>query len=194
MVAVAMTWRVALRRPLRKSGSAMGASTLVSTCQPVMPIPRAASRAAGSTLSMPAAVPDSRGGIALDERPDEHRHGEEQPQGRYGPGGVGARDEPAQASGVAHPGAERHGDDESDEQGQPGEEQVLEHAVGHAVGALPVGRVGEPGPDRREAHAATALVHGVSTRDTTWMTRSKTSARSKHATMPTHTSVGKERA
>ena len=64
MVAVAMTWRVALRRPLRKSGSAIGASTFVRTCHPVMPMPRAASRAAGSTLPMPAYVPDSSGGIA----------------------------------------------------------------------------------------------------------------------------------
>ena len=48
-----MTWRAALRRPERKSGKAHGSSTFVSTCHPVIPIPLAASRAAGSTLSMP---------------------------------------------------------------------------------------------------------------------------------------------
>ncbi len=53
-VAVAMTWRKAERSPDMNSGSAQGISTRRSTSAPRIPIPLAASRAAGSTSSMPA--------------------------------------------------------------------------------------------------------------------------------------------
>ena len=51
---VAITCRNELRTPEKISGSALGNSTRQSTCEPRMPIPRAASRTAGSTASMPA--------------------------------------------------------------------------------------------------------------------------------------------
>ena len=54
MVAVAMICSMAERSPEKISGSAQGTSTRASTWVPFMPIPRAASRAAGSTLSTPA--------------------------------------------------------------------------------------------------------------------------------------------
>ena len=54
MVAVAMICSMAERSPEKISGSAQGTSTLASTCVPRMPMPLAASRAAGSTPSTPA--------------------------------------------------------------------------------------------------------------------------------------------
>ena len=54
IVAVAMTCSVALRSPDMMSGSAHGNSTLRTTSLPVMPMPRAASRTAGSTFCTPA--------------------------------------------------------------------------------------------------------------------------------------------
>ena len=64
MVVVAMTCSVALRTPDMINGSAHGSSTLKSTWLPVMPMPRAASRAAGSTFCTPAKVLDRIDGIA----------------------------------------------------------------------------------------------------------------------------------
>ena len=54
MVAVAITCRVAERKPEKISGSALGSSTRKSTCGPVIPMPKAASRTAGSTFCTPA--------------------------------------------------------------------------------------------------------------------------------------------
>ena len=54
IVAVATIWRAAERSPENTRGIAHGSSTRSSTVGPVMPIPLAASRAAGSTLSTPA--------------------------------------------------------------------------------------------------------------------------------------------
>ena len=100
--------------------------------------------------------------------------------------------EPAHPAGVADPRAERDGDDERDEQGEPGVHEVLEDAVRDAVGALPVGRVGEPAPRcsqrlMRPPPGSTASAPAT----TTWMTTSKTRARSTQATMPTH-DLGRE--
>src|SRR5215213_10496398 len=63
-VAVAITWFAAERTPARISGSAFGTSTCQSDCHPVRPIPRAASRTSSGTLSMPATVFSTTGGIA----------------------------------------------------------------------------------------------------------------------------------
>ena len=63
-VAVAMTWLAAERMPARISGSAFGTSTCHSACQPVRPMPRAASRTSPGTLSMPATVFSTIGGMA----------------------------------------------------------------------------------------------------------------------------------
>ncbi len=54
MVAVAMTWAVAMRSPATTSGTASGSSTRKRTCGPVRPIPRAASTRSASTARMPA--------------------------------------------------------------------------------------------------------------------------------------------
>ena len=53
-VAVAITCSAADAQPRGISGSAHGTSTRQSTCEPRMPMPLAASRAAASTCSMPA--------------------------------------------------------------------------------------------------------------------------------------------
>ncbi len=63
-VAVAITWLAAERTPASTSGIAHGASTRISTCHGVSPIPRAASRASASTLSTPAAAFSITGGTA----------------------------------------------------------------------------------------------------------------------------------
>ena len=48
-VAVATTCTLAVRTPAIISGTAIGISTRRSSCQPVMPMPVAASRTSGST-------------------------------------------------------------------------------------------------------------------------------------------------
>src|SRR5215213_9009976 len=63
-VAVATTWSTADRNPDSSSGNAHGTSTLNSTSRPVIPIPRAASRAAASTCATPAYAPAMIGGTA----------------------------------------------------------------------------------------------------------------------------------
>jgi len=50
------TQTVAVRMPARITGSARGSSTRHSDCRGVMPTPRAASRIAGSTSSIPVKV------------------------------------------------------------------------------------------------------------------------------------------
>ena len=51
IVAVATTKTAAVRMPAKRSGSASGSSTRLITCHGVIPIPRAASTASGSTWS-----------------------------------------------------------------------------------------------------------------------------------------------
>ena len=55
-VAIATIITVACRMPPRMTGTASGSSTLRSTCRGFMPMPRAASTTAGSTVLMPARV------------------------------------------------------------------------------------------------------------------------------------------
>ncbi len=54
MVAVEITCSVELRMPPMISGRALGSSTPSSTSRPRIPMPRAASTTAGSTLRTPA--------------------------------------------------------------------------------------------------------------------------------------------
>ena len=63
-VAVASTWFAAERTPAKINGSALGISTLRRTCIRDSPIPRAASRTSGSTVSMPAAAARTIDGTA----------------------------------------------------------------------------------------------------------------------------------
>ena len=56
MVATPTDITAATRSPATIAGSATGSSTMNSRCARVMPMPRAASISAGSTLSRPVAV------------------------------------------------------------------------------------------------------------------------------------------
>ena len=62
IVAVATICSIEDRMPEMIRGSALGTSTRQSTCMPLMPMPLAASRAAGSTFWIPAYVADRTAG------------------------------------------------------------------------------------------------------------------------------------
>ena len=73
IVAVATICSIELRMPEMISGNALGTSTRQSTWLPVMPMPLAASRAAGSTLRIPAYVAREDGRDAEDHQHDHRR-------------------------------------------------------------------------------------------------------------------------
>ena len=56
IVAVASEITTERRIPARMTGRASGSSTLISRCQPLMPMPRAASMTAGGRLPSPVRV------------------------------------------------------------------------------------------------------------------------------------------
>src|SRR2546423_549644 len=131
---------------------------------------------------------ERRFGTDADDVDAEHEDGE----GRNGAAHVGHVDgQGSEAAEVTERQAGGHGDEDGGEHRRERHEDVLLHPVGDAVGALPVGTVGEPADDvAEEVHAPVlARAQGVASRWTVTRERSANEAKAIDSTEPTTISV-----